>query len=169
VSDRYLTAAAALLAAHPGRRWPCCEWVARIVRDALGLTQPDGGPWWRAMNVWSPADPWSAPWAMDQIRPAEVDYEQSNPTTLIPGRWYVVQGWRRLSGPGGTVRTGDSGHTWLWYATSPTHGVVLDSSTMRGPRLGGVAYTGQALPEGRPWTERIAAYPAGVAVALLPE
>jgi hypothetical protein len=170
VADRILTAATALVAAHPGTAWPCCEFTARTVRDALDLPYPDGSRWWRAMNVWDPAEPWSAPEAMEEAT-GEPSWDAGVSPPWLVGRWYICQGWRRLSGPDGTVGPGDTGHTWLWYATSPTHGVVLDSSRSRGPRLGGVAYTGirdSRIPNGRPWAERVAAYPAGVAVALLP-
>jgi hypothetical protein len=160
VTDRILTAAASL-GSHP---CPCCEYVARIVRAVYSLSHADGSEWWQAANVWDPRAPWSA---VDVLWPEVASELVDGPRALVAGRWHVVQGWRRLSGPCGTVGPGDTGHTWLWYATSPTHGVVLDSSTSRGPRLGGVAFTGQALPAGRPWAERVAAYPAGLAVAVL--
>jgi hypothetical protein len=170
VADRILTAAAALVAAHPGTAWPCCEFTA------LTLGLPKGDLAWRAVNIWDPTEPWSGPRAVAE-RGGEYAWVRGVEHSFRPGRWYLCQGWRQLSGPvllaGGravdpTLDAG-KGHSWLWCATSPTHGVVLDSSTTRGPRLGGLAYTGtQALPAGRPWAERVAAYPAGVAVALLP-
>jgi hypothetical protein len=157
--DPILSAASSL----PARLYPCCEFVARIVRAAYALPHVDGSAWWALANVWDGALPWSSAECM-WPQPADVLGHNAAP---LGCHWHVVQGWRRLSGPGGTVGPGDTGHTWLWLATSPTHGVVLDSTTSRGPRLGGVAFTGQALPPGRPWAERVAAYPAGIAVAVL--
>jgi hypothetical protein len=167
MTDPILTAAASL-GSHP---YPCCEHVARVVRRAYGLDADlryaDGSAWWQLANVWDLRQPWSAAWAYMDVAVGIMEAGGERDVYIEPGTWAVCQGWRRLSGPGGTVGPGDTGHTWLWYATSPTHGVVLDSSTTRGPRLGGVAFTGQALPAGRPWAERVAAYPAGLAVAVL--
>lgn len=172
MADPILTAAAALVAAHPGRLWPCCEWAARI------LDLDEGGPAWAALNIWSVREPWAGPRAIAQTS-GEYCWMRGVGYDFRPGHWYICQGWRQLSGPalvGGVptidpVKDASKGHTWLWYATSATTGIVLDSSPNRGPRLAGVPYLGAPVDlshAGRPWAERVAAYPAGIAVAVLP-
>lgn len=167
VSDRVLTAAHALSIAHPGRLWPCCEYVARIVTHAYGLHEAPGGPWWRSVNVWDLQRPWGG---LEALQRAPGGILVDEPT---PGRWHVAQGWRRLT-PAGHVPPDDgrlNGHTWLWWALTPTHGLALESSPDDGPRYDGEPFPGpvrELCGPGEAWSARIAPYTAGVRLVRLP-
>ena len=154
--DAITDALADLRAAHPGYRWPCCTLVARLVDRAYGLRMTPGGTWWAAVNVWARHRPWSGIHALA---------EQPGGTLVdapIPGRWHVAQGWTHLDMLG-HVDDRSRGHTWLWWALTPTHGLALESSTERGIRWPtGDDCTGEA------WADRCAPYAAGVRLVALP-
>jgi hypothetical protein len=171
--DPILMALIAVVGEAPTRRWPCCELVCRVVRNRFGLEHPNGGVWWRLANAWDVTLPWA---------PVEVYYPEVAGNVadvgpqLAPGVWYVMQGWRALTAAGHVPvgRPGVNGHTWLWYAVTPTQGYAVESSTDRGPRVDGRSVMGDpaALVPGITVTleelaDRVLPFRAGVKAASL--
>lgn len=168
---------------YPGTAWPCCHFVALVLRRAAGLaTHPEfagGGPWWAEVNVWDPKYPQSpaAAYARLVARMAGV-VATPHYMDLGPGlaevyirsgeqwTWWVVQGWR----PDGT------GHQFLVHYRGDTaaHGDregsvdVIESSEARGVRYNGVRWDGSNEPPAPPLLLGAVLAPYTKAIAMAP-
>lgn len=129
----------------------CCVYAHAVLERWADLP-PAAGSLLAAWRVWDVTDPWSPPRAAVL---AGVGVPVDVPTV---GRWHLVQGWRR--GPDvdedGKLDVGASGHTFLWRASSPTHGLQADSVASRGPAI-----------TARTWAAVLAEFRVGVRLAVL--
>lgn len=148
------------------RRPPCTVLIAQVLQQMVGYQRGRvrheldvGGPWWRQMNVWYPASPWSMPATVYHMKPPEGApyaahmWEAGERSQLAPGRWYACQGWVRLPRPGDP----GEGHAWLMKLRPGEGSVdVLESSEALGMRASVDTLV-----------ERLARYSAGVRGAAL--
>lgn len=138
----------------------CCVYIEAVLRRAYGAAV-DAVPRarWRIIRD-DPAAPGVGPWepvlaaATAEIATAVwLPGAELEPHPMT-GRWHVVQSWR-----GTPLAPGVRGHTWLWYALTATHGILVDSSEETGPRC--------PAPGPQSWADRVRPYVGGVAIAVL--
>lgn len=171
MGDALLTAARAIVAARVG--YPCCEFTARTLILAYDLPHTLGDAWGRDMNIRDPARPWSP---MDAALAAPGGEVVDAP---VPGRWHLVQGWRRLTIDGRVPplepQPRRNGHAWFWWALTPERGWALESDVTLGIRWMGI-HLGTRPRDGEDdlcgpgdsWAERIEPFAAGVQLVALP-
>ena len=140
---------------------PCCTlcamWALDVGHDVYESTitryAAHDLDWWKAANVYDPEKPWSALEAAQNKLGGVIGYvamvdDQAPP--LTPGRWHIVQRWRRLDlgAPGmedDQVKHGSYGHTYLAYADKEDSGVtIIQSSIAKGYRINKGIWEGNA-------------------------
>jgi hypothetical protein len=147
----------------------CCVFVQAVCERAYKLPPATGEllAAWRIFDIHWPWTPVQAACAAGLCDDADI-FEQGIPPTPPPfspgspraGRWHVVQGWRGTPGAIDPA-TGKlfTGHTFLWLQVNETHGLCLDSSDKRP--------ASNTLNGFRAWSDRVAEFKGGVAVAVL--
>ena len=140
---------------------PCCTlcamWTLDVVEDVCESSVKRYAAhdlsWWKAANVYDPEEPWSALEASQDMFGGVIAYEEEvddQAPSLAPGRWHIVQRWRRLDlGDDGMeddrVEQGASGHTYLAYADKEGKGVtIIQSSIAKGYRVNKGIWEGNA-------------------------
>jgi len=140
---------------------PCCTlvamWTLDVVEDVCESSVKRyaafESDWWKAANVYDPEEPWSALEASQSMFGGVIEYEEEvddQAPPLTPGRWHIVQRWRRLDlGDDGMeddrVEQGASGHTYLAYADKEGKGVtIIQSSIAKGYRVNKGTWEGNA-------------------------
>ena len=140
---------------------PCCTlcamWALDVAHDVCEKTVSHYAAydyiWWKAANVWDPEQPWSALEASQDMFGGVVEYVaevDDQAPSLTPGRWHIVQRWRRLDlGDDGMeddiAQQGGPGHTYLAYADKEGKGVtIIQSSTAKGYRTNKGTWEGNA-------------------------
>ena len=140
---------------------PCCTlvamWTLDVVEDVCESSVKRyaafESDWWKAANVYDPEEPWSALEASQSMFGGVIEYEEEvddQAPPLTPGRWHIVQRWRRLDlGDDGMeddrVEQGASGHTYLAYADKEGKGVtIIQSSVAKGYRVNKGTWEGNA-------------------------
>jgi len=140
---------------------PCCTlvamWTLDVVEDVCESSVKRyaafESDWWKAANVYDPEEPWSALEASQSMLGGVIAYEEEvddQAPSLTPGRWHIVQRWRRLDlGDDGMeddrVEQGASGHTYLAYADKEGKGVtIIQSSIAKGYRVNKGIWEGNA-------------------------
>jgi len=140
---------------------PCCTlvamWTLDVVEDVCESSVKRyaafESDWWKAANVYDPEEPWSALEASQSMFGGVIAYEEEvddQAPPLTPGRWHIVQRWRRLDlGDDGMeddrVEQGASGHTYLAYADKEGKGVtIIQSSIAKGYRVNKGIWEGNA-------------------------
>ena len=153
-----------VVSADPSRL-PCSTFTVRTLQRLKGWSNVEGSEWYADMQIFDRSRPFSN---------IEVNYTGRSgvpvnplPGELKAGRWYLVQGWRSLTGPSRTIGSGDKGHAFFWFAQSPTHGYKLESDEINGPRLNGVRFSAASALTASPlpWQGQLDIYRGGVAVA----
>lgn len=160
-SDSLVSAARRVVAAEPSVRFPCSVFTAKTLNVLQARTDRGiGSKWWQDMNIWDRSRPFSPIEANPSGFPF---YPESGDFT--PGRWYLCQSWRSLTGPNRTIGPNDRGHSWFWHAMTDRTGHVLDSDENRGPRYGGAVFSATSTDTGSivAWSDRQALYPGGIA------
>tara|TARA_Y100000592_G_C5360634_1_gene263490 strand:- start:173 stop:619 length:447 start_codon:yes stop_codon:yes gene_type:complete len=124
--------------------------------------------WWERANVYDGEKPWSAIDAAKDKLGGDYVYvdlvgDDKDAPSLTPGRWHIVQRWRRLSmGEDGLeddrFQNGATGHTYLAFAHDEKNVTIIQSSISKGYRkndgvwegtagLGGYSVSVLTLPE----------------------
>ena len=140
---------------------PCCTlcamWSLDVFQDVYESSvsryaATDIG-WWKAANVYDAEKPWSALDAIQGMLGGDIEYVadvDDIAPSLAPGRWHVIQRWRRLDlGDTGMeddqVKNGSYGHTYLAYADKEGNGVtIIQSSIAKGYRINKGTWEGNA-------------------------
>ncbi|MGA1078479.1 MAG: hypothetical protein ACO3VG_05860 [Nitriliruptoraceae bacterium] len=133
----------------------CCVFARLLLRELYGSAAIDRVPvseW----HLWDVTRPWSP---VTAATAAGIARSQTVPPTapgLVVGTLHQCQGWRGTPGAPGVT-----GHTWLWWATTPTHGYQIDAAAPPYRTAPGVEV------RLRRWADVVAPYRHGVAVAAL--
>ena len=145
---------------------PCCTLVAMWVLDIAHGVEANhvsayasyDHKWWERANVYDGEKPWSAIGAAKDKLGGEFSYVEtvSKDTTapvLTPGRWHIVQRWRRLdTGDDGLeddrFQNGATGHTYLAFAHDKENVTIIQSSISKGYRKNDGVWSGTAGLDG---------------------
>ena len=155
---------------------PCCTLVAMWILDVAHDVEANhvsayaayDHKWWERANVYDGEKPWSAIDAAKDKLGGDYVYvdlvgDDKDAPSLTPGRWHIVQRWRRLSmGRDGLeddrFQNGATGHTYLAFAHDEKNVTIIQSSISKGYRkndgvwegtagLGGYSVSVLTLPE----------------------
>lgn len=128
----------------------CSRFVGAVLLDVFGGVVREH---WADLMIMDGSRPWSDVDAIEAMGIGCVG-------ELVPGRWHVVQGWRRLTRQGHVPEGGGiNGHVWLWYepATPEVGNAEIVQATPTKPPWCGP----------RDWALQIAPFKAGVRIAVL--
>jgi hypothetical protein len=140
---------------------PCCTLCSMWVLDvAHGVCESSVKryasydlDWWKQANVYDPEKPWSALEAAQEKLGGTIAYVAAvddEAPKLAPGRWHIIQRWRRLdlNGEGmddDRVQRGASGHTYLGFCDDDGKAVIIvQSSVAKGYRINRGTWEGDA-------------------------
>lgn len=145
---------------------PCCTLVAMWTLDIADDVQANSvagyssadRKWWARANVYDGDKPWSAIDAAKEKLGGDHSYvemvSKENPApSLTPGRWHIIQRWRRLQlNEGGEgddrFQNGAYGHTYLAYAHDDRKVTIIQSSIAKGYRNNDGIWQGTAGLDG---------------------
>ena len=144
-----------------GENLPCCTlcamWCLDVFQDVCESTVSRYAAtdidWWKVANVYDAEKPWSALTAIQGMLGGDIEYVadvDDEAPSLTPGRWHVIQRWRRLDlgAPGmedDQVKNGSYGHTYLAYAEEEGYGVTINQSSIaKGDRINKGTWEGNA-------------------------
>tara|TARA_R100001082_G_scaffold7095_1_gene4391 strand:- start:109 stop:687 length:579 start_codon:yes stop_codon:yes gene_type:complete len=144
---------------------PCCTlcamWCLSVADDvresSVSRYAGQDLDWWKRANVYDRDKPWSALEAIQEKLGGDISYcaiVEDEAPSLTPGRWHVIQRWRKLElndkeiMEDDEVVNGSYGHTYLAYCpteNSPDLGVkIIQSSIKKGYRMNEGAWEGDA-------------------------
>jgi len=133
----------------------CCVFARLVLVGLYGESVVNRAPV-SAWHLWDVARPWSPVEAAVQAGiTLSATYAPAPPVPRV-GALHQIQGWRGTPGAAGVT-----GHTWLWWATSATHGYQIDAAAAPYRMAPGVEV------RLRRWADVIAPYQYGVAIAAL--
>ena len=146
---------------------PCCTLVAIWVLDIAHGVKANhvsayasyDHKWWERANVYDGEKPWSAIDAAEEKLGGNYTYvpmvgSKSDAPPLTPGRWHIIQRWRRLdmgdksSLEDDRFQSGATGHTYLAFAHDYTNVVIVQSSISKGYRKNNGVWQGTAGLDG---------------------
>jgi hypothetical protein len=127
----------------------CCCYAQAVIERWAGLP-PATGTLLAMWRIFEGQGPWSPVHAAVQAGVSEQLAVLSH-LGPVPERWHLVQGWR-----GTPFAPGVTGHTFLWRASTATHGWQLDSVIGRGPDM-----------RPRAWADVVREFKGGLAIAVL--
>jgi hypothetical protein len=132
-------------------------WVLDVVHDVYETSIQRYAAfdldWWGRANVYDGEKPWSALEAAQEKLGGAISYDDAVDATapsLTPGRWHIIQRWRRLDlneegMEDDRVERGASGHTYLGFADEEGKGVtIIQSSIAKGYRANKGTWEGNA-------------------------
>jgi len=144
---------------------PCCTLCAMWCLDVAdnicesSVTRYAGQDleWWKRANVYERDKPWSALEAIKEKLGGEIEYcsmVEDEAPPLTPGRWHVIQRWRKLElndkeiMEDDEVVNGSYGHTYLAYHLTDNLNAssikIIQSSIKKGYRLDEGTWEGSA-------------------------
>tara|TARA_R100000479_G_C6324444_1_gene179026 strand:+ start:178 stop:723 length:546 start_codon:yes stop_codon:yes gene_type:complete len=141
---------------------PCCTLVAMWILDVAHDVEANhvsayaayDHKWWERANVYDGEKPWSAIDAAKDKLGGDYVYvdlvgDDKDAPSLTPGRWHIVQRWRRLSmGRDGLdddrFQNGATGHTYLAFAHDEKNVTIIQSSISKGYRKNDGVWEGTA-------------------------
>lgn len=146
---------------------PCCTLVAVWVLDIAHEIKANhisayaayDHKWWEKANIYDGGKPWSNIEAVKEKLGGESTYVEMvgkgvDAPPLTPGRWHIIQRWRRLDAGSDSgleddrFQNGATGHTYLAFAHNPGNTTIIQSSISRGYRKDDGAWKGTAGLDG---------------------